>query len=69
MDGCGVAMAYADIGDFDRAFEWFDKMIQLRSTMLFWVYDISPDDPLRKDPRYDEMKRKMGVAQALGTTR
>jgi TolB-like protein/Tfp pilus assembly protein PilF len=69
VDGCGVAMAYADVGDFDRAFEWFDKMIQLRSTMLFWVYDISPDDPLRKDPRYDEMKRKMGVAQALGTTR
>ena len=68
-DGFNVAFAYARLGDYDRAFEWFDRMIQLRSTMLFWVYDIRPGDPLRKDPRFEEMKRKMGVAEALAATR
>jgi len=29
--------------------------------MLFWIYDIGRDDPMRKDPRFAEMKRKMSV--------
>jgi len=36
-------------------------LIALRSTMLFWIYDKGRDDPMRKDPRFAEMKQKMGV--------
>jgi tetratricopeptide (TPR) repeat protein len=60
-DGFTIATTYADLGEYDQAFAWIDKLIALRSTMLFWIYDIGPDDPMRRDPRFAEMKRKMGV--------
>jgi hypothetical protein len=58
-DGWEIAMAYADLGENDQAFVWIEKLIQLRCTMLFWLYD--GDNPLRKDPRFAEVKRKMGI--------
>ena len=61
VDGFTIATTYADLGEYDQAFAWIDKLIVLRSTMLFWIYDTKPDDPLRKDPRFAAMKRKMGV--------
>jgi TolB-like protein/DNA-binding winged helix-turn-helix (wHTH) protein/Tfp pilus assembly protein PilF len=54
-----IAMRYADLGDKDQAFAWIDKAIELRSTTLFWLY--VGDNPLRSDPRFAEVKRKMGV--------
>jgi len=60
-DGFTIATTYADLGEYDQAFAWIDKLIALRSTMLFWIYDKGRDDPMRKDPRFAEMKRKMGV--------
>jgi serine/threonine protein kinase/tetratricopeptide (TPR) repeat protein len=58
-DAFFVAMAYVELGDKDKAFAWIDKLIELRSTWLIWIY---PGDPLlRDDPRFAEVKRKMGV--------
>ena len=54
-----IAMRYADLGDRDQAFAWIDKAIELHSTMLFWLY--VGDNPLRSDPRFAEVKRKMGI--------
>lgn len=58
-DGWEIAIAYADLGENDQAFAWIDKLIQLRSTTLFWLYD--GNNPLRKDPRFADVRRKMGV--------
>jgi serine/threonine protein kinase/tetratricopeptide (TPR) repeat protein len=58
-DGWEIAMAYANLGENDEAFAWIEKLIELRCTMLFWLYD--GDNPLRKDPRFAEVKRKMGI--------
>ena len=60
-DGFTIATTYASLREYDQAFAWIDKLIALRSTMLFWIYDTGRDDPLRKDPRFAEMKRKMSV--------
>jgi TolB-like protein len=59
-DAFGIAMLYQALGDMDQTFAWIDKCIELRSTMLFWLYD--GDNPLRKDPRFAEVKRKMGIS-------
>jgi serine/threonine protein kinase/Tfp pilus assembly protein PilF len=58
-DAFFVAMAYVELGDKDKAFAWIDKLIELRSTWLIWIYPGAP--LLRDDPRFAEVKRKMGV--------
>jgi TolB-like protein len=59
VDAFDIAMSYEALGDMDQAFAWLDKCIELRSTMLFWIFD--DDNPLRKDRRFIEVKRKMGI--------
>jgi serine/threonine protein kinase/tetratricopeptide (TPR) repeat protein len=58
-DAFDVFTAYLELGDRDQGFAWIDKLIELRSTWLIWIY---PGDPLLgDDPRFEEVKRKMGV--------
>jgi|HubBroStandDraft_4_1064222.scaffolds.fasta_scaffold02880_3 serine/threonine protein kinase/tetratricopeptide (TPR) repeat protein len=58
-DAFNIAMLYVSLGDKDRSFVWIDKLIEVRSTWLIWIF---PGDPLlRSDPRFSEVKRKMGI--------
>ena len=58
-----IAVAFADLGDKDHAFEWLNtafsehdpNMIQLRTDFAM--------DSLRSDPRYAELVRKVGFPQ------
>ena len=54
-----IAWLYALLGDYDRAFAWVDKGIELRSTGLIWIY--AKSSPFYNQPRLAEVKRKMGV--------
>jgi TolB-like protein/DNA-binding winged helix-turn-helix (wHTH) protein/Tfp pilus assembly protein PilF len=58
-DAFAIAMLYVELGDMNNAFAWIDKCIELRSTALIWIY--IGDGPLQHDPRFAEVKRKMGV--------
>lgn len=58
-DAFTVADAYANLGQMDKAFAWLDKCIELRSTELVWIY--IRDNPFQHDPRFAEVKRKMGI--------
>jgi TolB-like protein/Tfp pilus assembly protein PilF len=58
-DAYVIAMLYGDLGDMNNAFAWIDRCIELRSTVLMWIYN--GDNPLQHDPRFAEVKRKMGV--------
>src|SRR5450631_1706207 len=58
-DAFEVANEYANLGDKDQAFAWIDKLIELRSTWLIWIYP--EGHPFSSDPRFAEVKRKMGV--------
>ena len=53
-----IASTYSDLGDLDHAYEWIDKAIELRSTILFWT--LANEGAFRRDPRFEEMKKKMG---------
>ncbi len=55
------AAVYAGLGDEDQAFAWLEKGFQARSaTLVFVVFDLT-FDPLRSDPRYVDLLRRMGL--------
>jgi eukaryotic-like serine/threonine-protein kinase len=56
-----IAGMYARLGDKDQVFAWLNKCLELRSTMLYLI-DADPVlAPVRSDPRFTEIKRKMGL--------
>jgi tetratricopeptide (TPR) repeat protein len=59
-----VAMIYANLGEKDQAFIWIEKAYEARSAWLVTVILVSPSyDPIRADPRYTALLRKMRLEQ------
>jgi len=53
-----VAVAWASVGDMDRAFTWLDKVFEARSS-LWLLFSVGPDfDLLRRDPRWATLERR-----------
>lgn len=49
------------LGENDKAFEWIEKSYQERSNSLLWLSVDSMWDPLRSDPRFDSLLRRVGL--------
>ncbi|MBZ5584310.1 MAG: winged helix-turn-helix domain-containing protein [Acidobacteriia bacterium] len=62
MPRCFVLL-YAAIGDRDRAFEWMEKAYEAHDSGLFFLRVMPLYDPLRSDPRLNEMLRRLGIAR------
>jgi len=64
-NGASIASIYVALGDHDRAMLWLNKALQARfnpSVLLRPVYD-----PLRSDPRFQELLQRIGLtASTLG---
>ncbi len=56
-----VAAVYAGLGDKDQAFAWLEKDFKARSGSLQFVTVKVSFDPLRSDPRYTDLLRRMGL--------
>lgn len=57
-----IALIYASLGDKDQAFAWLDRAYEARSAFLITGILGSPNyDPLRSDPRFDALLRKIGL--------
>jgi len=56
-----IAQLYADMGDKDEAFRWLDIAYQEHDWLLIGLKTFVPFDPLRSDPRYAAMVRKVGL--------
>ena len=54
-----IAWLYAKVGQYDQAFAWIDRCIELRSTVVIWMYPGS--SPFYGNLRIAEYKRKMGL--------
>jgi serine/threonine protein kinase/Flp pilus assembly protein TadD len=60
----GIAALHASLGDVDEAFAWLETAIQEGATGLTFLRVHPRLDPIRKDPRYPELVRKVGLAEA-----
>jgi serine/threonine protein kinase/Tfp pilus assembly protein PilF len=59
----GIASMYAELGERDQAFRWFDTAYQERD---LWLLGLKTDfslDPIRSDPRYGDLLRRVGLPQ------
>ncbi len=51
------------MGDKDRAFKWLNTAYQERDFYLFSLKTDFQLDPIRSDPRFAELVRKIGLPQ------
>lgn len=56
------AHIYLGLGDTDAAFEWFDRAVEERDQNMMPILSYAHFDPLRSDPRFDQLLRKMKLA-------
>ena len=56
-----LAMGYAATGDLDRAFACLERAYQARSAGLVYLHIDPAYAPLRGDPRFGELVRKIGL--------
>ena len=55
------AKGYARLGDKDKAFEYLERMYEVRSPNMTQVCVEPALDSLRSDPRFDELLQKIGL--------
>ena len=56
-----VATIYAGLGEKDKAFTWLDKAAAERSSFLVYSKWEPRLDPLRSDPRFSELLKRIGL--------
>jgi hypothetical protein len=49
------------LGRQDEAFEWLDRAYEERDALLTDVKRMPHSDPLREDPRFDALMKKIGL--------
>jgi len=61
--GHDVALLYAYLGDRDRAFVWLENTFRERDGGLI-LLRVAPEwEPLRSDPRFEQLARRVGLPQ------
>lgn len=63
MDPGPILVAHIGMGNKDEAFAWLEKAYLVHSTMLTTLKVDPLYDPLRNDPRFQELMRRMRLAQ------
>ncbi len=58
-----IAQLYADLGDKDQVFRWLNTAYQDRDYFLLGLKTDFLLDPIRSDPRFAEVVRKVGLPQ------
>ena len=58
-----IAALYAELGDKDQAFRWLNTAYQERDYSLLGLKTDYSLDPIRSDPRFAELVRKVGLPQ------
>jgi adenylate cyclase len=56
-----LASIHANLGERDKAFDWLDKAYEEHSGYLALVFTDFAFDTLHSDPRWDAMKRRLGL--------
>ena len=56
-----IARCYLDVGDYDRTIDWLEKIYGIRNPNLPYVGFQPHWDPLRSDPRFQNLLRRMNL--------
>jgi len=56
-----IGEVYAGLGDRDKAFEWLQRAYEERSRALVFLLVEPKLDPLRPDPRFQDLLRRVGL--------
>jgi tetratricopeptide (TPR) repeat protein len=59
-------LLFTGLGDKDRAFEWLEKAAEERSNLMIFLAVHPPLDPLRTDPRFHALLRRIGLPPHAG---
>lgn len=57
----GLAIIHAGLGEKDQAFAWLDRAADERYLSLPVWHQAPPFDDLRSDPRYKQLRKRMGL--------
>jgi tetratricopeptide (TPR) repeat protein len=58
-----IAGVYASRGDFDRAFQWLDRAVQMHDGSIAYLRVMPDFQALRKDPRFEALLHAMHLDQ------
>jgi TolB-like protein/Tfp pilus assembly protein PilF len=58
-----LAAVYAGLGDKDQAFAWLERSLETRTGRLGRIGYHIPFESLRSDPRYADLRRRMGLPE------
>ena len=56
-----IAVIHIGLGDKEQAFEWLEKAFQDHSHWLLWLKVDPRFDSIKGDPRYLDLRRRMGL--------
>jgi tetratricopeptide (TPR) repeat protein len=62
-DGWFLPEVYAALGDKDEAFRWLEAAVKERMTFIPWMRDNPAYAPLRPDPRFQDLVRRMKLPE------
>jgi serine/threonine protein kinase/tetratricopeptide (TPR) repeat protein len=62
LDPTLIAWIYIALGDKDQAFAWLEKGYQERAGNIPWLHVDPKYAPLKSDPRYADLLRRIGIA-------
>ena len=57
----GLIWAYAGLGETDLAFAALERSYEERRDRMVWLTVDPLLDPLRSDPRFDDLMRRVGL--------
>jgi serine/threonine protein kinase/TolB-like protein/Tfp pilus assembly protein PilF len=63
VDPGSIGFDYATLGDKDQAFSWLEKAYSEKAESLQFLKVAKEMDPLRSDPRYIDLLKRMGLPQ------
>jgi len=63
VDPSLIAIVYIGLGEKDQVFQWLDKAYEVRSNLLEYLLIDPLYDPIRSDPRFAALVKKIGLPQ------
>ena len=58
-----IAEIYIHLRNFDKTFEWLEKAYEARNSWLVYIKSFPEWEPIRSDPRYKVLLKKMGLPE------